>query len=261
MVGYFQVKTGAFMKRHGIPLAGGLLLAAALSFAQPAQASNKVSSPDIEKGQLEFEYRGGYDWDDTAKKDHQEVDKFIVNYGVTDRLRPELKLVAGGPDDDLDWTTLEASLRYQVFKDKEAWAKFSIEEAYKVALQEGKPDILEEKLLAQKDFGKWVHTLNVQFDNEVGDNAAGGVDINLGWKTKYKLEPYFEPGVEFYPDFGKMSGTNVKKYQMGPIINGKIPDTGFKYDVGYLFGMNKNVPDGRLKLILTYAFKPFGEGH
>ena len=248
------------MQHKKMTQAAALTLAAFFILSQPAQASNKVSSPDIEKGQLEFEYRGGYDTDETAKKDRQEVNKFIVNYGFTDRFRLETKLDSGGRDDDQDWTQWELSARYQVFKDKEAWAKLSFEELYKIALQKGKPDILEEKVLAQKDFGKVVNIANVMFDNEVGDDAAGGTDISLGWKTKYKLLPYLEPGAEFYGDFGKMSGVNVKKYQAGPTISGKIPGTGFKYDLGYLFGMNKNVPDGRVKLILAYAFKPFGEG-
>ena len=245
------------MKRAIAKAATALALTAVMGLVHPASASNKVSSPDVEQGQMEFEYRGGYDTDNTTKKDRQEVNKFIANYGFTDRLRLETKLDSGGLDNDQDWTTWEFSARYQIFKENEAWAKLSFEEGYKAALQKGKPDILEEKVLAQKDVGKVANIINVMFDNEVGDDAAGGTDINLGWKSKYKLLPYLEPGGEFYADFGKMSGVNVKKYQAGPTISGKIGSTGFKYDLGYLFGLNENVPDGRLKLILTYAFKPF----
>lgn len=245
------------MKRICLNIAVLLSFPAILALAPPAQASNKVSSPDVENGQMELEYRGGYDFDDTAKKDRQEVDKFIVNYGLTDRLRLETKLDSGGRDNHQVWTTWELSARYQFFKDKEAWARLSFEEGYKAALMQGKPDILEEKILAQKDIGKTANILNLMFDNEVGDHAAGGTDLNLGWKSKYKLLPYLEPGAEFYADFGKWSGTNVKKYQIGPTISGKVTGTNFKYDVGYLFGTNENVADGRFKLILVYAFKPF----
>jgi hypothetical protein len=236
--------------------AAATVLAAIFLLAPQAHASNKVSSPDVEKGQMELEYRFGYDWDDTAKLDHQEVNKFIVNYGFTDRLRLETKLNSGGPSDDQDWTTWELSARYQIFKDKEAWAKLSVEEAYKLAFQGGKADILEEKILAQKDFGKVANILNVMFDNEVGDNAKGGTDISFGWKSKYRWQPMFEPGAEFYGDFGKLSGDRVEKYQAGPTISGKFGTSGFKYDLGYLFGLNEHVADGRFKLILVYAFKP-----
>jgi hypothetical protein len=83
----------------------------------------------------------------------------------------------------------------------------------------------------------------------------------MGWKSKYKLLPYLEPGAEFYGDFGKLDGDSVRveKYQAGPTISGKLGTTGLKYDVGYLFGLNEHVPDGHLKFILVYAFKP-GKG-
>src|ERR1700733_13615919 len=119
------------MKRILVKKAIILTLAAFLGLAPTAaKASNKVSSPDVERGQLEFEYRGGYDWDDTAKKDRQEVNKFIVNYGFSDRFRMETKIDSGGPDDNQDWTMLELSARYQLFKEDEAWARLSLEETY-----------------------------------------------------------------------------------------------------------------------------------
>ncbi|MEZ0223651.1 MAG: hypothetical protein ACAH83_03795 [Alphaproteobacteria bacterium] len=233
------------------------LAAALILHPQIACASNKVSSPDVTKGQVELEYRGGYDWDDdTEKQDQQETHKFCVNYGLTDRWRMESKLVAAGRDDDLDWTTLEYSNRYQLLKDKEGWLKLSLQVNYKIALVDGKPDKIEFTTLAAKDTGPLTHITNINFENEVGNYARGGTDINLGWKTKYRWKPFLEPGGEFYADFGKMSGVNVKKYQIGPVIGGKLDGTGLKYDLGYLFALNDNVPDGRAKLILTYAFKP-----
>jgi hypothetical protein len=170
-------------------------------------------------------------------------------------------MVEGGPDDNLDWTTFEMGGRYQVFKEKDAWARLSLEEIYKVALQAGKPDVLEEKVLAAKDIGKFSHILNIMFDNEVGDDATGGVDANFSWKSKYRLLPWLEPGAEAYIDPGKLSGDKKEKYQVGPTISGKFGDSGIKYDFGYLFGLNEGVADGRVKVILTYAFKPFGEQH
>ena len=217
-------------------------------------ASNKVSSPDVTKGQVELEYRGGYDIDDSSGKDRQEVDKFIVNYGLTDRWRMEAKAVASGVHGDVDWTGIEYSNRYQFFKDKEAWLRLSVQANYKLSLVDKKPDKIEFTTLAAKDTGLLSHLVNVNFENEIGSYAKGGTDINLGWKTKYRRDPLFEPGGEIYADFGKISGNNVKKYQIGPVINGKLSD-GFKYETGYLFGLNENVPDGRFSLILTYGFK------
>lgn len=229
----------------------GLWLIAAV----PAQAANKVSSPDVTKGQVEVEYRGGYDRDEKPSQDGQQTHKFVTNYGLTDRWRMEAKAVFSGPSDDLDWTGIEYSNRYQFLKEGEGWLRLSAQANYKVSLVDAKPDKLEITALGAKDTGSFTHFANVNFENELGYNAKGGTDINLAWKTKYRFDPLFEPGGEFYADFGKTSGDNVKKYQIGPAISGKL-GTGVKYDLGYLFGLNQNVPDGRLKLILTYSFKP-----
>ena len=216
-------------------------------------ASNKVSSPEVTKGQVELEYRGGYDIDDRSGKDGQEVDKFIANYGLTDRWRMEAKAIASGAHGDVDWTGIEYSNRYQFFKDKEAWLRLSVQANYKLSLVDKKPDRIEFTTLAAKDTGPFSHFVNVNFENEIGSYAKGGTDINLGWKTKYRFDPLFEPGGEIYAGFGKISGNNIKKYQIGPVINGKLSN-GLKYETGYLFGLNQSVPDGRFKLILSYAF-------
>lgn len=204
---------------------------------------------------MEFEYRGGYDIDDTTGKNRQEVDKFVANYGLTDRWRMEAKAVASGAHGDIDWTAIEYSNRYQLFKDHEAWLRLSVQANYKFSLVDTKPDKIEFSALAAKDIGSFSHFSNVNFENEIGSRAQGGTDINLGWKTKYRLTPLFEPGGEVYADFGKTSGANIKKYQAGPVFGGKF-NSGIKYELGYLFGLNQNVPDGRVKMILTYAFKP-----
>jgi hypothetical protein len=232
------------------------LIALLLFIPCAAQASNKVSSPDVKKGQVELEYRGGFDYDDTVSKNRAQVNKFIANYGITDRWRMEVKGNYTGRAGNLDWTYAEWSNRYQIFKDKEGWAKLSVQENYKFALQDALPDKLELTVLAAKDTGPLTHIANLNFENELGKRARGGTDVNLGWKTKYRLDPAFEPGVETYLDFGKTGSTNRRspdKYQWGPVVSGKLPG-GVKYDVGYLFGMNNAVPHGRLKYILTYGF-------
>ena len=64
-----------------------------------AIATDTVSSPYIEKGKMGLEYRGGYDFDDARSKDRKQLNKLVVNYGITDRLRPEIKaIIADDPN-------------------------------------------------------------------------------------------------------------------------------------------------------------------
>jgi hypothetical protein len=227
------------------------LAACAALLPAAALASNKVSSPDVTKGLAELEWRGGYDIDDEAAKDGRQSHKFVANYGITERWRMEAKLVAAGDDDDYDWTYAEWSNRLQLTK--EGFAKVAVQGNYKQALQGGAPNVLEATLLASKDTGPLTHVTNLTLDWDVGDDAADGTGLNLGWKTKYRLMPHFDPGVEFYADFGKIGHDMKDKFLLGPVASGQLVGSA-KYDAGVLFGLNEAVPDARLKAIITYGF-------
>ena len=235
------------MKKH-IALIAVLALLPSAAFA-----TNKISSPDVTQGQVELEYRAGYDIDDSASRDDQQGHKFVANYGITDRWRTEVKASFAGERSDMQGTYLEWSNRWQVFKADEAWMRLSVQENYKFSLQSDEPDVLEVTLLAAKDIGKFAHVINVSLDGEIGSNNSGGTGFDVNWKTKYKWKPEIEPGIEIYGDFGKITRDDTQKYLFGPVISGKLPGN-VKYDTGILLGLNDDTVDTRLKLILTYAF-------
>ena len=227
-----------------------------LWICQAAEATNKVSSPDVTQGRIELEYRGGYDWDETASKDHIDQHKFVANYGITDRWRVEVKTDLASNGADRDWTFFELANRFQINKDDSVWPKLSIQANYKFSLQDNAADRLEGTVLASKDTGQFTHVTNLNFENEVGPHARAGTDFNIGWKTKYRYQPSLEPGAEFYADFGKVVGpvpAGAKKYSLGPVLYGALTKN-VKYEIGFLFGMSPAAPDGRLKGILTYGF-------
>ncbi len=223
-----------------------------LCFSSIAQASNKISSPDVTKGLTELEYRFGYDNDDLPARDAVQNHRFVANHGITDRWRMEVKANMAGDSGDLDWTFAEWSNRYQIFKSEEAWARLAVQQNLKIALTDGVSDRFELSVLAAKDAGKFGYAVNLSFENEFGENAAGGTSMNIGWKAKYKYMPEFEPNLELYTDFGKIGRSSPDRIFFGPAFSGKI--AAVKYDTGFLFGMNNDTTDGRFKMILTYAF-------
>ena len=221
-----------------------------------AEATNKVSSPDVTQGRTEFEYRGGYDWDETASKDHIDQHKFVANYGITDRWRIEVKTDLASNGTERDWTFFELANRFQINKDDSVWPKLSVQANYKFSLQDNTADRLGGTVLASKDTGPFTHVTNLNFENELGPHAHAGTDFNLGWKTKYRYQPSLEPGVEFYADFGKVIGpvpAGAKKYSLGPVLYGALTPR-VKYEIGLLAGISAAAPDARLKTIITYGF-------
>lgn len=227
-----------------------------LALSMPARAYNKVSSPEVVEGRFELEVRSGWDYDDTAKKDGQRLDKFVANYGITSRWMMEAKLDMAGNRSNFKAATLEWSNRYQLLKDGEGWLRLAVQENYKHALQPGVADVIEVAALTSKDTGAFRHTGNFYLANQVGGNAQGGTDFNFGWNSRYRYNASFQPGVEIYGDLGTVRNLNETngpdKFQVGPVVQGKVGE--IKYDLGYLFGMNEHVPDGRIKAILTAEF-------
>ena len=78
---------------------------------------------------------------------------------------------------------------------------------------------------------------------------------------KYRLAPTFEPGIEIYSEFGaigSMPATNNQEHFIGPVAEGKflLDDRGtkIKYNVGYLFGLTDETPDGVVKATIELEF-------
>lgn len=222
-----------------------------------AHASDKVSSPNIDKGKAEFEYRGGYDLDDTPASDGIFVNKFVANYGVTDRLRPEMKLLTSNTPNNRV-TGGELSLRWQFLKPKDkADLSASLDNKYKFYSDAGKADQVEIRLLASKSIGAFSHVMNIGLEEEIGEYSRDGLGIETAWKTSYKINSHVSPGIEIYGSTGNLRddlGYNEQEYQMGPALSGALTDS-IKYDVGYLFGISEAATDGRIKFLLSYSTK------
>lgn len=222
-----------------------------------AHAAKQIYKPYVEKGELEFEWKFGHDFDDNASKDGKEKQKFGVGYGVTDRwfteLYPEIEKEAGD-NRDYKMTSLEWENIFSLTEKGQYFVDFGLLAAYEQSFENDSASKVEARLLLAKDVGKFSHSLNIIFENEVGQHAEGGLETGLAWGSRFRFNPSFEPGIEYYADFGRLdtsSEFDEQTHQVGPVIYGKLP-YGFKYDVGYLFGVSDAAPDGSFKSILEY---------
>jgi hypothetical protein len=244
------------LKPHALCLLlTGMTAALATVLPMSAHATNKLATPDVTKGKIDLEYRGGYDIDRDSEKNGNLMHKFVGGYGLTDWLRTEVKGILAEGDHGHDWTFVEWSNRFQILKGNEGFPKLAVQETYKFALRSGVPDKIESALLLSKETGAFTHVANLVFENELGSKAKEGTAFISAWKTKYRYDPIFEPGVELFMDFGrfgtKSSGT--KKYQIGPVFSGKFT-SGFKYETGFLAGFSQAAPSGRFIWIVGYDF-------
>ena len=235
---------------------GLILCLCILGSTQEAVATKKVYSPLVEEGELEFEMRGGYDFDDRASKDGKQVQKYAVGYGVTDRWFTELygEIEQGATEDNFDFTAIEWENRYQLFDQGQYWLDAGLYFAYENSFEAKHADKIEGKLLLEKPLVHFTHTVNLELEQEVGQYRTKDVKGATAWSSRYRWKESLEPGIEWHADFGELNAGNSfdeQTHQLGPVFYGKLFDH-FKYDIGYLFGVSDAAPDGTLKWILEY---------
>lgn len=230
------------------------VIALALFSPEESFATKKVYSPIVEKGELEFELRNGYTFDDDGRGDEL-TQKYAIGYGFTNRWFTEIYgEFEHAPGEEYDLKAIEWENRFQFTEQGEHWLDAGLLLEYKLPTDAGSPDKLEAFLLLEKQYYEWMHRLNIGAEREVGENSEDEIEGVARWATVYRLNPYFEPGFEYHAELGEvgdMSSFEEQEHQAGPVIYGNFG--ALSYDLGYLFGLSEEAPDGELKLLLEYG--------
>jgi hypothetical protein len=237
-----------------------------LSF-QPAYASKKVYSPIVEKGELEFETTGVYDFDPSEEKNSVQEYKNAIGYGVTNWWATELygefeRETEEDSNGDIVLTRLKATNmewenRFQLTEQGKYWLDAGLYFAYEIPLRERSSSKVEGKILLEKSTQNFDHRANIIFEKEVGGFSAEQLVGEVAWSSRYRFSKYFQPGFEYWAEFGELREHLPYKeqtHQAGPVFYGQATDH-IKYDIGYLFGLTDPAPQGELKWILEYEVR------
>ena len=111
------------------------------------------------------------------------------------------------------------------------------------------PNNIEAKILLEKKIDNFINTANIVASHEFGPNHNPNLNGAFAWRTKYHFNDQFEPGREYYANFGKLHDIvsySQQDHIAGPVIEGKFGE--IKYDTGVLFGISQAAPD------VTYKF-------
>lgn len=223
-----------------------------------AHATKKVYAPYVEQGELELEYRGGYDIDDDDDVNGSWKQKFAIGYGVNDFWFTEVYTEfekEGESGADLEFSAIEWENKFQITQPGQYWIDLGLltELEYNTS---GGADKAEVKALLAKDMGKFTHLANLGFEREFGEDSEDATEFGASWSSRYRYMPEFEPGFEIHSEFGRLddgSSFNEEEHQIGPVFYGKVGSV--KYDVGYLVGISDGSPDGTIKALLEYELR------
>ncbi len=253
------------MNKAVVIAAAGLIVLFGLS--RPADAEKHVYSPIVQKGEWEIETKGLYDIDRSKDKNAVQEYKNAIGYGVTDRWATELygEFERGSEEDEdgnaklsrVKFTNLEWENRYQLTEQGQYWLDAGIYFAWEIPMREKNPGKVEGKILLEKSLQNFTHTANIIFNKEVGGGTTEETTAGVAWSSRYRLSTHFQPGFEYWIDFGQLNKHlpyDEQSHQVGPAFYGRLTPR-IKYDVGYLFGISRAAPDGELKWVLEYEFR------
>jgi len=225
---------------------------------QAALASHKIYSPTVEQGEIELELRGHTTSDSDPTKDGLGKYKLEAGYGVSASWFTSLFAeYQSAPGVAANQTALSWENIFQLTEPGQYWVDVGAYLEYEHAMEAGVNDKLEGKLLLEKTSGRYVNTANIVLAHEVGAGASTATEFELAWRTRYLLDPHFEPSIEFYGSYGELGVTpsTAQDHRIGPVISGKFttsPRHKLGYELGYLVGVSDAAPSGTLKFLLEY---------
>ncbi len=235
-----------------------IISAAIISLASGSAHADylKLYSPRVEKGELAAEVDLNYSKDHRADQDKYLSQVVAAEYGVTDWWQTELGAEIekdNGSNDQL--TNLKFENVFVPWKPGENFVDTGFYLELEKARHSGDPNNVEAKILLEKNIHNFVNTANIGASHEFGNNASSGWSPSVALRTKYRYDKAFEPGIEYYADFGNTKDSlsySEQDHKIGPVIQGQIGRV--KYDTGVLFGVSAAAPDTTAKLNLEYEF-------
>ena len=242
-------------------------LAGLCGWPMKAGAAKHVYSPIVQKGELELETTGTYDLDHSKEKNAAQEYKNAIGYGVTDRWATEFYgEFERQPQENDDGTISQSSVkfthlewenRYQLTEQGQYWLDVGLYFAYEIPVREKDPGEVEGKLLLEKSTQNFTHIANLIIEKEVGGGSTEQTAAGMAWSSRYRLSEHFQPGFEYWADFGQVRNRlayHEQSHQAGPAFYGRLTPH-IKYDVGYLFGISHAAPAGELKWALEYEMR------
>jgi hypothetical protein len=227
------------------------LLAAPAAQAGPADT---VYLPIVEKGETEFEFRGGYRDFHGAPSEHAFV--FDVGYGVTSRWRTELVLEYAAEEGNPG--TLEAWEWENVFvltEQGQHWADVGLFFEYENVFAAG-PDEIKIGPMFQKEIGPTIANLNLIFEREVGDDASGETELAYTWQVKWRGREALEWGVQGMGGLGELGHLGEEdSHIVGPALFGVrrlANGDKFAWNGAVLGGISEAAPDVTVRFQLEY---------
>ncbi|MEX1059609.1 MAG: hypothetical protein WED13_01155, partial [Methyloceanibacter sp.] len=218
-----------------------------MSTTKPALAEFEIQETQVEKGEVELEYRGAVHWGfpkaerEEAAEDEEEGEEggaleeeeegeFLrqshdieFQWGITERWMFSTALSADEPlDEDFDLSSVELELQYEVIERKGNGLGLAFIGAYGFATRSGEADEIEFAPFVELASGKLLLTLNPIFTAQVGEHReTDGLGFEYGWRAQYNFAKKWAVGAEMFGEIEDLSNAgsfNDQQHSIGPTL-------------------------------------------
>jgi hypothetical protein len=232
----------------------GLCLAASLL---PANVlAKKVYSPNVKQGEIELETQSEIFRSKDPAKQGKGKHQLELSYGVTNYWHTGVYAVYEKlPGKSLDYTQAKWANIIQLTEPGQLWMDVGLYAEYIWAAPGVEhPDVLELKVLMEKPFEQWKHTLNLVFKQPLWGNETS-TEVGYAWRSRYKMSDTLKPGIEVYGSLGTTNNFQPAKQSqlIGPVLEYKITDS-IELDFGWLMDTHEGPAYGAFKLNMEFEF-------
>lgn len=222
----------------------------------PAHAL-KVYKPYVEAGMAEIELKNRFDIDDRSSEDRFRQHLLGAGYGINNWWGVEIEGEwEKDPGDGYHYEATEVYNNFQLTDVGQYWLDAGLQAKYVFKHPAGTADKVELYALLAKQYNQFTHVANIGVEHEVGNNKNANPEFAAKWMTQYHYTPLLNPGFEYYGEYGEVSNPSTydnQKHRLGPALYGNLGH-GFKYELGWLFGLSKATEDHAVKFNIEYEF-------
>ena len=234
-------------QRSMLTAALSALAALGLTFgtSKPALAEFEIQESQVEKGEVELEYRGAVHWgfpraereeaeedgDEEGALEEEEEGEFLrqshdfevaIRHHRTDSdFRGTL-----GTDEPLDdnfaLSSVELELQYEIVERKGNGLGLAFTGGYGFATRGGEADEIEFGPIVELATGKLLLTLNPFFSAQVGEHReTDGLGFEYGWRAQYNFAKKWGVGAEMFGEIEDLSNAGSfddQAHSLGPTL-------------------------------------------
>jgi len=236
-----------------------LVLALVLSAPHETQAgpASTIYTPNVELGEMEFEFHGGYENDGG---DGEREDKFGIGYGVTQNWFTEVEAEwekehgEGNTYTGFEWVNIfKLSETGEYFVDLGLFTELKFPDEHRDA------DKLEIGPMFQKQMGAATYNLNLIWVRDYGSYADHNTEFEYRFQARVKGDPMLEYGMQVFGETGDwddMNDVHDQELKLGPAIFGEVKSghgaDKIAYNAAFLVGATDDTADYNVRFTVEY---------